>query len=477
VTGWLRAVLLACCAAAAASLARPSPAQPRDQAAPGRFIALSDIHFDPFASGMAPALADAEPNAWAAILNRAPPDYGRYGRDTRWSLLRGALDAMRAAEPEPAFLVLTGDLLAHRFRALFEASGIRDRGPGPYRAFVRKTVAFIAKEIARRFPGKPVFLALGNDDNDCGDYRLEPGGDFLYDTLPLVRSLVGAPDDRGFEREWLGGGGYALPNPALPGVRMVVLDSVFLSRNYFQACGPRREADPGEAALDWLERRLAESERAGEKVWLILHIPPGADAYATLLVGGCPDRLRPMWRTAYTRRFLALAARYASTIAAAYAGHTHMDEFRLLSQHGSASGFVLGTPGISPIFGQNPGFHVYAYGAAGVLQDRQTWYLANLPQAGDPAPPAWRREYAFRQFWDLPGLDLPSLEALDRRIGADPRTRAEWFSTYRVGRTAAWHVPGGADTLPPRVFGAYYCAIGHADPDAYRRCLCGAGPG
>lgn len=469
--GWLRAFLILCCA----SLTLPSLARPPGVPAAGRFIALSDIHFDPMASGIAQRLADAPPESWAELLDHARKAYGGYGRDTPWPLLRSALDQMQAAEPDPAFLILTGDVLAHRFRARFGASGVRDRGPAAYRAFVEKTVAFVGREIARRFPGKRVFIALGNDDDDCGDYRLAPGGPFLHDMLPLARGLLGLPEGIAFDEDWLSGRGYDVPNGAVPGLRMVFLNSVFLSREYRQGCGPRHETDPGLDALDWLERRLAASARSGEKVWLVLHIPPGADAYATLQAGACPDRLLQMWKPDYLRRFLALAQRYRSTIAASFSGHIHMDEFRLVGEDGRHDGFVLGTPGISPIFGQNPGFHVYSYGAAGELQDRRTWYLANLSQAGSSVGPRWRLEYEFQRFWGLPAINLAALDALNDRILEDEQDRARWFSAYRVGRTAAWHVPDGVESLPPKVFRAYYCAIGHVDPDGYRRCLCGDG--
>lgn len=457
------------CALGCAVLAAPALARSQDGPAPasGRFIALSDIHLDPTATGMGPALAGADPAAWAAILDRAPAAPARYGQDTPWPLLRGALDAMRGAEPHPAFLILTGDLLAHRFHRRFAASGVRGRGPAAYRTFVGKTIAFVAGEVARRFPDAPVFLALGNDDSDCGDYGLVPRGAFLRATLPLARALLHLPSGTSFDREWVGGLGYALPNPALPGVRMVFLDSVLLSARYRQGCSPPHRSDPGQAALDWLERRLDESRRAGERVWLLLHVPPGADAFSTAHAGGgCPGApVVPLWKPAHARRFLALAARYAPTIAAAFAGHTHMDEFRLLGAGGRASGVVLGTPAISPIFGQNPGFHLYAYGPSGALQDRETWYLPDLAPARPAAPPAWRREYDVGQLWNLPALDLPSLAALARRLLGDARARATWFATYRVGRP-----------LPlPRTPRAYTCAVAHADLDEYRRCLCGAG--
>src|SRR5262249_17380448 len=71
----------------------------------GRFIALSDIHLDPFAAPelIAPLMA-AEPQQWPAILKRQTNNrYGSYGRDSTWALLQSALDQMREVEPSSAF--------------------------------------------------------------------------------------------------------------------------------------------------------------------------------------------------------------------------------------------------------------------------------------------------------------------------------------------------------------------------------------
>ena len=438
----------------------------------GRFIALSDIHLDPFADpALVPMLAAAPPEQWPEILARSSgARYGSYGRDTAWGLLASALDEMRRVEPDPAFLVLTGDLLAHRFRDHFVMlAGSWDEAQ--YHAFVARTVTVIGQEIARRFPGRQVLLTVGNEDSDCGDYKLTPDGVFLRSTLALARSLTGAGADAAFTRDWLAGRGYDVANRAVPSLRMISVNSVYLSARYRDACGSA--ADPGDDTLTWLAERLAETERRGETAWLLMHIPPGADAYATLHGGACPDGLTAMWAPDHARRFLALVRRYARTIGATFAGHTHMDEFRLLGRGGEIDGFMLGTPAISPVFGQNPGFHVYAFDGTGRLVDRETWRAGDLATVSGSSL-GWQREYVFSQLWQEPQIDRTSLTRIDRLIGSEPRARSRWFSTYPVGRTSTWRVPDAA-SLPPTTFRAYHCAIGRIDADEYRDCLCGAG--
>ncbi len=129
---------------------------------------------------------------------------------------------------------------------------------------------------------------------------------------------------------------------------------------------------------------------------------------------------------------------------------------------------MLGTPAISPIFGQNPGFHVYDTDAGGRLVDRETWALGDLSAAG-----RWRREYRFSSLWGLDGLTPTSMVDLAAAIGNDGAARADWYSVFRVGRLAAWGRTGGVAGLPQREFEAYRCAMVAVAPDAYRRCLCG----
>jgi sphingomyelin phosphodiesterase acid-like 3 len=447
-----------------------------ESVAAGRFIALSDLHLDPFSSpDIATQLVTAPPERWPAILEQSGPDrYGTYGRDSTWALVQSALDQMRAVEPAPAFIVLTGDLIAHRFRQKFEAT-IGQTDEDSYRRFVGKTIAVVGEEIIRRFPGKRIFLALGNEDSECGDYKLTPHGAFLQDTLPLARRLTGAAE-ASFDRDWLAGRGYDLSNAAIPRLRMIYVNSVYLSAEYRDACGTGA-TDVGQETLTWLSERLASAERTGESVWLLFHIPPGADPYATIRRGSCPNGLTDMWAAGYAQTLVRLVERHARTVTATFAAHTHMDEFRLIGRNGRVDGFVVSTPAISPIFGQNPGFHVYSYGRSGELVDRDTWRVEDLslPMTGGSRPLAWTREYRFSELWQLSAIDGPSLARLSSLIGTDPRMRARWFSVYPVGRTANW-VVADASLLPEATFRPYQCAMGRVIADEFRDCVCGTPP-
>ena len=56
-----------------------------------------------------------------------------------------------------------------------------------------------------------------------------------------------------------------------------------------------------------------------------------------------PGGIIPMWDEAYTEPFHALLRRYADTVVASFAGHTHMDDFRLIGDSGGHYAFALTT--------------------------------------------------------------------------------------------------------------------------------------
>ena len=436
------------------------------------FLIVTDIHFNPMAEpALVNRLVAAPPTAWAGILDSGKEQTpSRYGADTNWPLLRSTLRQMKAVLAHPAFVLVPGDFLAHHFRAKFDAAS-RDRSDRAYRRFVIATMRFLAGELERSFPGTPVLPAIGNNDDACGDYRLRPNGLFLADTLPIVRSLVGATAAPGFARSWTGYGNYRAGVPGAPGLSLLALNTVFFSPNYRNDCGPAQAADPGHQTLAWLAGELAAAQRAHRHLWLVYHIPPGIDGYRTGGRGSCPGPIVPMWDEGYARPFYALMRRYAGTIRASFAAHTHMDDLRLIGDGRDDFAFVVMTPAVSPIFGQNPAFRIVNFDADGSLRDETTYDLANLAQAGAGAPPRWRAEYTFSSSWRLPRIDLPSLERLYAMITTEPAGGQRWHDLFAVSSPVYWtryrHAPG-----PSR---ADLCATGHVLPDDFRSCWCSEG--
>ena len=437
---------------------------------------MSDLHFDPMADPrVVDQLAAAEPEQWRQVLDGSDDrSLGRYGRDSNWMLLRSALQQMAETLPKPAFVLISGDFLAHRFRPEFNAA-VRDHSDAAYRVFVQKTMQFLGLQLEQNFPATPILPALGNNDEECGDYELQPGGPFLVDTLPILRRLVGSAGGPGFEHDWQTYGDYTA---RVSGIRILSANTNFLSIHYRNACGSTTDGDPGRATLAWLEAELAAAKDAQERVWLVYHIPPGIDGYATLRQGACPGTLIPMWDQTYAGAFLALMKRYADTVTASFAGHTHMDDFRLIGDAEGRYGFALITPAVSPIFGQNPAFRTVVYDSEGGILDQTTYGLTNLPQATAAAggvPPEWRAEYTFTRQWNLPRLDLPSLDHLYSLITDAPAEREQWQMIFPVSSPVYWAPFSGGSEQLAQAARAFRCASGNVAPSDYGQCYC-SGP-
>ncbi len=435
----------------------------------GSFLHVSDLHFDPFDPPDLPrTLIEADIRDWSTIMAGLPEQaLSGYGRDSNHALLAAALAAIEKSGAEADFAVVTGDLLAHRFE---ERSSALLGAPARSKSvddFAIRTTIFTAEAIASALPGKPVFLSLGNNDSDCGDYRIEPSGGYLAETRETVRRLAG-PDrvEPDFDQTYGLGGYYAARHPKSAKSLVLVLNDVLWSTEYLNACGDMKNA-AGDEMLRWLGERLNGLRRAGGKAWLLRHIPLGVDAYATANanVASCPAKVRVFLKEPYATALLRLLRDYADVVQASFSGHTHFDDYRLVSsEEGRPLGVEKIAPAISPIFGQNPGFHVFHYDrASGDLTDFSTVWLSNLLLAKGPAAVDWRTEYTFTQAYNEPRYSPETVKSVLDAIRSPGPARDTYDQLYDVSR-------GDFD---PVSFPAHSCAIAYPDVEAFTACFCG----
>jgi hypothetical protein len=449
-------LLLACCNKTAAS----------------EVLVLTDIHFNPFADkALAEALAEAPAEQWPTIIDRGSERMSNYSQDSDWKLLRATLDELQA-QKKPDVVLLAGDFLAHGFRTSFNGS-VAAHDDAAYHRFVVQTMRFLALELANAFPRTALLPVLGNNDSDCGDYAVRPGGAYLADTEAIVAGMIGpslvagtAAED--FAASWTALGNYAADPPAVPGFRVIGLNDNYFSTNYRNSCGGDGEGNPGRATLAWLTNALADAAAAQRKVILLYHIPPGTDAFATARHDACPVTPAPLLAEPYASELHAMMQRYQSTIVANIAGHLHTDAFRILRSDNKLFGFIMIAPAISPIFGQNPSFRRFTLGDDGAISAVNTYYIANLGDAVAGAEPQWRAEASFERSWNLPRFDTASLETLYQRLGTSEAAQQRWIQTYGVQGPAS-----AAVTL--QNFSVYRCSVGSDQSGDFSRCLCGGG--
>ena len=394
-------------------------------------------------------LALAEPAQWEQILAGGSPKFPPYGRDTNWPLFTSVLQAATKTTPDAAFTIVTGDLLVHHFREQFNAAAtVHD--DEAFRSFVRKSVKFVALELKKRSPLTPVFVTLGNNDDECGDYAIQPDGPFLNDTASVVGDLAGVVNTASYVHF----GSYSVANPALKHERIIVLNTVFFSPRYANRCGGQGVEDAGEKLLGWLANELAAAQARHEKVWLVYHIPPGVDAFATTHAK-TPGTVALLWKESYAGKFLSLLEQYSGVVGPNFAGHIHVDDFRLLGGSLKTSPFVMIAPAVSPITGQNPTFRVVKFDAHGNLKDQETYYLQNLTD--------WQLEYDFEKQWRFKDLNAQSYSALFAQIEGSTDKAARWMVLYSTSHVAGSPAP---DSVRP-----LYCASGNISAQAYQSCV------
>jgi sphingomyelin phosphodiesterase acid-like 3 len=253
-------------------------------------------------------------------------------------------------------------------------------------------------------------------------------------------------------------------NSTLPRHRIVVLNSLFFSNLYENSCGSETQT-PGLDEMSWLAEVLDKARDAGERVWLLMHIPVGINDYNTVKNEEAGSPPVEFWKPEYTRDFLDLVFKHRKTVQAVFAGHTHMDDFRIISANETSLVVSKVGPSISPIFGNNPAFQVYRFDeTSGAITTYQTYYLANLATSGRPTQLEdlqWLPEYEFRSAYRQARLDVSAV----RSIAGDLQTNTSIQNLYMRFYSASAPPAFDKAMLP-----AYSCAILHTTLEEFEKC-------
>jgi hypothetical protein len=417
-------------------------------------VAFSDVHFDPFYDPSLLDALEAHPvSEWAAIFeasgHRGP---GTYGHTTNDVLLRRMLTALEAQEPRPALVIFGGDILVQGFPEAYRA--LRPGGDeAALRAFALKTVTFVVRQVRAALGTTPVYFTLGNWDDYAGSFLLRPDDPFLADTAALFHEVLlqGTADRAAFDATYRAGGYYAA---AVPGKDLVVvgLNTLFLA--------PQSPAglDAIDRELSWLDETLQSIEASGKKAWLVMHAPPGGDLATTgehVDAQGHVADPTMLLQAGPQQRLLAILAIHRGALAAAFTGHTHMDEYRL------AVIAMQGLPGVTAAFGNAPAFKTFTVSGDFALQDYATWSL-------DLATPSASFEpyYDFSEAYGLPAPLGPSLGALFPELMWNASARSGYQERYGAGHTPEQPI---TDVNWP----VYWCGIAFLDARGLAGCVNG----
>ncbi len=445
---------------------------------------VSDIHFDPFHDpARVRQLVAAPVRQWSSILSRPPSPHQQQafialqqtcyarGVDTPDPLLRSSLRAMRARQPDAKFMMVSGDLVAHAFSCRYTTM-FPHSTPAEYQSFVEKTITYVVGQLRASFPRIPIYVALGNNDSACGDYRLDVGKKFLADAARIVASGLPASDRVAQIQDFSQIGSYSLTMASpMQNTRLIVLDDLFLSKKY-RSCAGQPDSAPADSEIAWLRNQLAQARQSGQRVWIMGHIPTGIDPYSTARkLGAMCGRVNPVMFLSSTK-LADLLIDYADIVRLGIFAHTHMDEIRLLQPENlapdSASPAVVikMVPSISPVDGNDPSFTIaHINPAAATLQDYKVVSASNHTGIAT----RWSVEYDFAQTFHQPQFSPSAVRALVAEFSADPDVNTavsrQYIRHYFIGDRSA--------ELKP-FWPQYVCALANYAVESYAACVCPA---
>ncbi|MGA1982908.1 MAG: hypothetical protein ABSG84_10555 [Acidobacteriaceae bacterium] len=486
-------------------LAAQPAGQPAQSAATIPALFLSDIHLDPYHDPAKVAKLNAAPASdWPAILAQPdaptqPADFaalqtacGGRGNDTSNLLWRSSLAAIHARASRVRFATLSGDLLAHQFDCRFKVL-LPSATHADYLVFAEKTVGYIVSTLREALPGVPIYISLGNDDTGCSDYQLSPTRDeFLANIAPIIASSLPADlsqtDRDAALRDFAAGGYYTVPLTSTAHTRILVLDDVFLSSSY-ATCAGRPDPAPAAAQLAWLQTQLAAAHQQHQQVWVLGHIPPGVNLYATarrapnLCAGGKPQMFLG------SEGLAEILSSYPDIVRLALFGHTHSDEMHLLMspplslQGAEDIGKDLKgtippnlppqpaiplkiTASITPVNGNRPTFTLASVDpSSATLIDYTVIMASNL--TGVAA--TWSPEYTYSAVYHQATFDAAALAALISGFQADPGAKSAASQAYIRN-----YFPGDISPILTLAWPQYACSMDHNSDQSFTACACAA---
>ena len=153
----------------------------------------------------------------------------------------------------------------------------REGRPDQFTDFAAKTEAFVVQELQNKLK-VPVVAALGNNDSPCGDYQIPPNSPFLAALANELTVLSGSPEAKS---TFALGGFFSMAHPTIANQDIHCSEHDFLVELRIRVAPMRwpDNGDPGEAELEWLGWKLYKDSLLHRGVTLVMHIPPGMDAY------------------------------------------------------------------------------------------------------------------------------------------------------------------------------------------------------
>ncbi|KAJ5320388.1 hypothetical protein N7508_000671 [Penicillium antarcticum] len=325
------------------------------------------------------------------------------------------------AKINPEFSIYTGDVVAHDIWLVGQAEALE---------VFNDTYGQMEKDLGM------VYAAIGNHDTapvnlfPPNDIESKASAQFAYNALAEDwYALTGIPSVKSANEF----GSYSAMHPN-SNLRIISYNSIFYYNFNFYMYQDPMETDPN-GQFEWLIKELQSAEDAGQRAWLISHIPPGLT-----------DHFRD-----YSQYFDQILQRYEATIAGLFYGHTHMDEFQIAYSDynkrnaDTATAMAYIAPSMTPTSGP-PSFRVYEIDPVtyGVLDFTQ--YIANISDPSYQTDPEWVPYYSAKAAYGSklsPPLTDPKAEltpAFWHNVTVAMESDSSIFQDFWARRNRGWNV-------------------------------------
>ncbi|CAB3404967.1 unnamed protein product [Caenorhabditis bovis] len=268
--------------------------------------------------------------------------------------------------------------------------------------------------VVEAFPTTPVYWSLGNHEgvpvNSFAPHsvaeRFWPT--WLYKELNRMSKpwlSVGA------EEGLLKRGSFA--THVIDGLKIISLNTGFCEvTNFFLYLN---QSDP-DSTMSWFVEELLKSEKAGEHVYVLAHIPPGD---SECLEG---------WAFNYYR----VIQRFADTISGQFFGHDHLDFFTIFYEdmndvESTPISVGFAAPSVTTFEFQNPAYRIYEVDPDDSFKIVDyTSYFADLDAANLETPPKWEKLYSAREAYNIADMSPKSWNRVSQRIFKSRKRRQQF---------------------------------------------------
>ncbi|KAK7039634.1 Metallo-dependent phosphatase-like protein [Favolaschia claudopus] len=380
-------------------LSPPGPAAKSPPKSTGRptfkVVHFSDVHID------RQYVAGSDANCKKPICCRNFADEAKPPREPA-----GRFGNRNCDSPGGLAKSLLQEIASHLTWSIFTGDVVEAAVWDVNRSEVTSDIGLFNEEIARALKA-PVFPAIGNHDS-------APVNNFPLDDATASFDAQWVFDLAGKEwTHWTNStastqvthfsGSYSIIAPGT-NLRIISINTVYWYKQNFWLYDSDSPVHDPRGILEFLANELQAAEDAGQRAWIIGHMPPGSqDAFSD-----------------QSNYYDQIIQRYHKTVAGQFFGHTHYDEFEIAysDYENRAIDTVISVAWIAPALtprSGNPALKVYDVDPDTYEIMDSKVYFSNMDDPEYQIKPEWKLYYSARDEYG-PLVNLGPTAPLDARF-------------------------------------------------------------